>query len=198
MMNEPETKHEICGRLQIETLRQFGLKPHHRVLDIGCGWLRGGQYLIRYLDAGNYVGLDKDKGWLDKARGLLLADHELRAKEPTIRETATFRLYPHESFEFAWAFSVFTHLDEQQVDSCFASIRGHVACLLATYNRASSMILSGAHPRRVNEYTRVGYPFSVLAEIALRNGYRATDRGVFGHPSGQQLGVFDDRDTRSI
>ncbi len=33
---------EEIGRLQFEFLRARGLKPSHRLLDIGCGSLRGG------------------------------------------------------------------------------------------------------------------------------------------------------------
>jgi len=43
-----------CRDFQINFLRKMGLKTHHQVLDIGCGPLRGGIPLIRYLDAGNY------------------------------------------------------------------------------------------------------------------------------------------------
>ena len=46
------------GRLQFDFLRARGLKPAHRPLDIGCGCLRGGIHAIKYLDAGNYYGLD--------------------------------------------------------------------------------------------------------------------------------------------
>src|SRR5205807_6035012 len=49
---------EEIGRLQFEFLTGNGLKPHHRLLDVGCGALRGGLHFIRYLDEGNYVGVD--------------------------------------------------------------------------------------------------------------------------------------------
>lgn len=37
------------GRLQLEFMIGAGLKPHHKLLDIGCGCLRGGIYYIQYL-----------------------------------------------------------------------------------------------------------------------------------------------------
>ena len=49
---------EEIGRLQFEFLRARGLKPRHRLLDIGCGSLRGGIHAINYLETGNYYGLD--------------------------------------------------------------------------------------------------------------------------------------------
>jgi len=49
---------DVKRRFQLEFLLGAGLKPHHRLLDFGCGTLRGGLPLIEYLDQGNYVGLD--------------------------------------------------------------------------------------------------------------------------------------------
>ena len=42
--------------------------PHHRLLDIGCGALRGGVHFVRYLEDGNYAGLDVN-------RSLIAAGH---------------------------------------------------------------------------------------------------------------------------
>jgi hypothetical protein len=46
------------GVLQFDFLRQQGLLPQHKLMDIGCGALRCGIPIIRYLDEGNYYGLD--------------------------------------------------------------------------------------------------------------------------------------------
>jgi hypothetical protein len=53
---------EAIGRLQADFLVSPCLQPHHHLLDIGCGSLRGGAKLISYLDAGNYVGTDLNEG----------------------------------------------------------------------------------------------------------------------------------------
>lgn len=54
-------KWEEIGRLQFEFLVQQGLKPSHCLLDIACGSLRGGVHFIRYLQVGNYLGIDKER-----------------------------------------------------------------------------------------------------------------------------------------
>ncbi|MEU1167133.1 class I SAM-dependent methyltransferase, partial [Streptomyces sp. NPDC005921] len=46
------------GRMQFDYLVEHGLRPDHRMLDIGCGNLRGGWRFIGHLDAGNYYGID--------------------------------------------------------------------------------------------------------------------------------------------
>jgi SAM-dependent methyltransferase len=46
------------GLRKFSELHDWGLRRDERVIDYGCGSLRVGQHLIRYLDAGNYTGLD--------------------------------------------------------------------------------------------------------------------------------------------
>ena len=48
------------GSLQFEFLLKSGLKKSYCLFDIGCGSLRGGVHFIRYLNKGNYVGIDKN------------------------------------------------------------------------------------------------------------------------------------------
>ncbi len=50
------------GKLQFEFMVAQGLRPHHVFLDVACGSLRGGRLFIPYLDRGNYLGLDKERG----------------------------------------------------------------------------------------------------------------------------------------
>ena len=46
------------GRLQLDFLRGRGLEPEARLLDVGCGCLRGGVHLVEYLSPGRYYGID--------------------------------------------------------------------------------------------------------------------------------------------
>ena len=49
---------EKVGRHTLQTLLANGLEPSHRVLDFGCGSLRNGYWLMRFLDSGNYHGIE--------------------------------------------------------------------------------------------------------------------------------------------
>ena len=51
-------KWDEIGKLQFDFLKDEGLKPHHKLIDIGCGSLRGGIHFIKYLDKFNYFGTD--------------------------------------------------------------------------------------------------------------------------------------------
>jgi len=55
---------EEVGELQFNFLLKTGLKPHHQLLDLGCGSLRGGIHFIKYLQKNNYWGTDIRKDLL--------------------------------------------------------------------------------------------------------------------------------------
>jgi SAM-dependent methyltransferase len=43
---------------KFEAIRDWNLEPEETLIDYGCGSLRVGQHLIRYLDPGKYTGID--------------------------------------------------------------------------------------------------------------------------------------------
>ena len=49
-----ERSFEKIGRSQLVILLKNGLYPNSRVLDVGCGALRGGYWLINFLQPGCY------------------------------------------------------------------------------------------------------------------------------------------------
>jgi cyclopropane fatty-acyl-phospholipid synthase-like methyltransferase len=111
------------GRLQFEFLRARGLKPNHRLLDIGCGSLRGGIHAIEYLEAGNYYGLDINPSLIEAGR------HELKLaglthKNPHLALSDRFELGLFgKEFHYLLAQSVFTHLFANHIVRCFAGAR---------------------------------------------------------------------------
>jgi hypothetical protein len=66
-------KWDEIGILQFEYLVAKTLRPEHRLLDIGCGCLRGGVHFIRYLDPTNYFGIDVNQSLLDAGYNVELA-----------------------------------------------------------------------------------------------------------------------------
>ena len=59
---------EQVGQFQFHYLIAKGLRKDHKLLDIGCGTLRGGRYFIEYLDCGGYTGLDISPKALELAK----------------------------------------------------------------------------------------------------------------------------------
>ena len=52
---------EKTGRTELEALIRNGLNPWSKLLDIGCGALCGGYWMIHFLDAGGYHGLEPNQ-----------------------------------------------------------------------------------------------------------------------------------------
>jgi len=49
---------EKTGRTQLESLIRHGLNPWDKLLDIGCGALCGGYWMINFLRPGCYFGVE--------------------------------------------------------------------------------------------------------------------------------------------
>ena len=72
------------GKCTFESLVAAGVRPEHRVLDFGCGALRVGQWLIRYLEKGRYFGIDAHLPSLEAAVTYELPLHGLEQKQPRL------------------------------------------------------------------------------------------------------------------
>ena len=101
------------GQLQLDFLVARGLMPHHRLLDVGCGSLRAGVKVVRYLDPGHYAGIDLHESLLDAGYDIELVNEGLSHKLPRSN------LWADGEFDFSWcpmqidfalAQSVFTSL----------------------------------------------------------------------------------------
>lgn len=107
------------GDLQFRYLVEHGLEPHHYLLDVGCGPLRGGVRFIEYLEPGRYYGVDKNADVLVEAERVELAPRGLHEKRPTLAAMDDFdfrRL--GQTFDYALAQSVFTHLPLNSIIQC--------------------------------------------------------------------------------
>ncbi|MDD5475921.1 MAG: class I SAM-dependent methyltransferase, partial [Syntrophales bacterium] len=99
---------ERKGKIQIDFLRQRGLMPHHRLLDVGCGVLRGGLHFMEYLDSGNYYGIEARKGHIEAGRWEI-EQARLGHKNPHLLVNDAFEVERFgTTFDYAIAVSLFT------------------------------------------------------------------------------------------
>ena len=112
--------HVTRGNMLTEVLCEQGLKPHHQVLDLGCGALSTGVPLIRYLNEGNYVGLDPN-GWLIEAA--LQENSDLLAKNPIFLYNSDFTITRGGPFDYVIAHSVLSHAAYWQLEQALANVR---------------------------------------------------------------------------
>ncbi len=116
------------GRMQFDYLKIHGLRPEHRMLDIGCGNLRAGWRFIDYLDPGHYYGIDISPDILISAKQTVVT-YGLQDKLPhlTITRNLTLDFLPSGQFDVVHAHSVFSHSPIEIIDECLA----HVGRILA-------------------------------------------------------------------
>jgi hypothetical protein len=175
------------GQLQFDFLIARGLRPEHCFLDIACGSLRGGVHFIRYLDKGNYLGLDKEEVLIAKGIEEELGPGIYREKMPEFVISSDFEFHkfskrPH----FSLAQSLFTHLTAQDIRACFIRLRAFVDGdhqLFATF--------SEGNPRgnRSASHSHAGFKYAraEMEAFGSQTGWTPTYVGSWGHPRGQVM-----------
>ncbi|RZM14923.1 MAG: class I SAM-dependent methyltransferase, partial [Sphingomonas sp.] len=116
---------EEIGRLQLEFLIARGLKPHHVLLDIGCGPLRAGVRIIPYLDPGKYWGVDNNETLLRIGYDLELRRCGLQHRQPRdhLLCLSDFEFDRIDArFDVAIAHSLFTHLSLNRIRRCLTRL----------------------------------------------------------------------------
>lgn len=114
-------------RFQFEFLTSRGLAPEHRLLDIGCGTLRGGIPLIGYLQAGHYAGVEARASVLEEAKKEL-AEAALEHKHPVlINADDASRVELADPLDFAWAFMALIHMPDDTAAGYLEMLAGKLA-----------------------------------------------------------------------
>lgn len=187
------------GALQLSFLKQQGLAPHHRFIDVGCGALRGGLHFIGYLDAGRYHGLDINPSLLEAGRTELHAAG-LDARQPRLLADAGFSLDRFgERFDFGLALSVFTHLPMNSILRCLMAVADCLdpdGVFYASYFGSPAPAHPGPlthHPGGVQTYPDIDpfhYSLTELEWMASVARLSLADVGDWGHPRAQRMLAF--------
>lgn len=120
----PEQRWTLCGEHQLSFLTQQGLKPHHTLLDIGCGSLRAGKLFIPYLAKGNYCGIEPNEEALTCGIEKELGTDLLQEKNPTfcVGDDQFPCGYFNRKFDYVIAHSIFIHAATNQIKKCFSEV----------------------------------------------------------------------------
>jgi len=194
------------GKLQYEFLIAEGLRPEHAFLDVGCGVLRGGLHFIRYLDKGNYYGIDADPAMIEGAKRELY-ETDLEPKDAHLRVTKTFDVAFDRKFDFAIAQSVFSHLKWNSIFRALAAVSSELAPagrFYATFFRGPEGAerfeprSAPAHEGYTLHITTADadpfhYAFADFEYMCQQLRLEVDDIGDWGHPRGQQMLRFTRR-----
>jgi SAM-dependent methyltransferase len=186
------------GKHQLEYLISQGLKPHHKLMDIGCGAFRAGRHFIDYLDAGNYYGVDANHSVMQAGYDNELTD-EQRAKQPieNLRANDRFDTDFGVEFDFAIANSVFTHVSLNHIRLCMYRLDQVMkpgGAFYATYFvRKDSVPIDQIRPAKkrnkgfFTEKNNYVYYRTDLQWAARWGDWKHEYIGDWGHPANQQM-----------
>lgn len=194
------------GQLQLDFLIAQGMKPQHRLLDIGCGALRLGVKAIDYLEAGHYYGSDISHELVDAGYQKELSEGQ-RQKCPRdqflISDDFDFSALP-QPIHYAIAQSVFTHLPLNHIRHCLEKLAPYLeagAVFCATFwliPDTSALSEPYAQPGAIGVNpiitTAIADPYHYhagdLAHMVAQLPYNYEVVGDWNHPRGQQMVLF--------
>ena len=106
----PPMQYDFMGATQFRLLCTLGLRAEHKVLDLGCGSLRAGRFLISYLERGNYYGIEPNKWLIEEAIKDQLGSSIIEIKKPSFDHNSEFDTHVFNSkFDYIIAQSIFSH-----------------------------------------------------------------------------------------
>lgn len=187
------------GQLQLEYLIESGLKPSHKLLDVGCGCLRGGIHYLKYLDEGNYFGLDINYSLVEAGK-IEVEEAGLAHKKPNLIVDDRFLFSKFGTkFDFMVSVSVFTHLPFNNIVRCLNNARENLSqngIYYSTFFQAPTP--SHLEPIKqkpgeiVTNYDSDPFHYSIdeLAYMAKLARLELTVIGDWRHPRNQKMAAF--------
>lgn len=171
---------ERDGRLQLSKLLRAGLSPGSVVVEVGCGALRAGYWLIHFLDPDRYHGIEPNRAMIDTAREVLLEPGLEELKRPRFAYNDDFDLGVFGAVpDFVLARSIWSHTSRGQIRAMldsFAAIAAPDAVMLTSYHPASRLpwrrqayhgdawVGRGPASTAVEHRAVVAHPFSWIRE----------------------------------
>jgi hypothetical protein len=112
----PVPNFELTGSEHFIYLLAAGLTPQSKLVDLGCGVLRLGYWLIHFLDPLCYCGIEPHPQRLAMGIDTILEAEVREFKRPRFHSTADFDTSVFgEKFDFFLAYSIWTHASKQQI-----------------------------------------------------------------------------------
>lgn len=160
-------KWEAYGDAQLNCLINHGLKRNMSLLDLGCGTGRLARKVVPYLDMGRYTGLEISQEAFNQC--LILGAREGWARKMPTFKLSDGSLLPVEGkrFDVIWAWSVFTHLPPEWIQTIFAGLA------MIRWDRFLFSFKDAGNIERIG-LKGFSYPFSFFEGLCELYHYRVT------------------------
>jgi len=162
----PVKDFDKVGRLQLEVLLQEGAQPTSKVLDVGCGALRAGYWLLHFLEPGCYFGIEPNQKMLQAGIEYILEPGLLNRAKPKFSSAEEFDFTVFgTTFDFVLARSIWTHASKEQICSMLSSFvrtASPAGVFLTSYRPAS---LSARGTRRSPAAERLASRWALAARV---------------------------------
>lgn len=172
-----------------------GLVPASRVLDVGCGALRLGYWVMRFLDPGRYFGIEPQREMLRIGLEQLVEPEVVQHAQARYAHNDDFDLSVFgEQFHFVIARSIWTHAAQPQIAAMLGSFartaRPDAAFLASHYPATPAFRLGRRWPRLERGVTTL--PLEQLSPTLAR--LPRISRAP-AHDGGEWIGRSHDSDT---
>jgi SAM-dependent methyltransferase len=181
---DPERWYSI-GRLQYHFLCANGLSPSSKFLDVGCGSLRLGQFVIPFLNTGNYYGLEPEELLVQCGIQHEINPEVVRIKKPKFSHNYNFDFDSLDYFDYSIANSILTHLTPDDIRMCFSKLKKKTRPASVFYftffeGQSSTNQFSESHANRDWRYA-----FEEIVSFA--EGWDLDYIGDWNHPNHQKI-----------
>lgn len=149
-----------------------GLRPSSRVLDVGCGALRLGYWLMHFLEPGCYFGIEPQQEMLHVGLEELIEPDVVAHADAHFdaNENFDFSVFG-ETFDFVFARSIWTHASKPQISAMlrsFAATSSPEGVFLASYKPASTVALAAQAVPRLGPVARTMSLATLSPSLAQR------------------------------
>ena len=185
------TQFNEMGKGHFDYLIHKKLKPHHVFLDVGCGGLRTGQYIIEYLNNNNYFGLDRMPELIEFGLNNVLSAETVFEKQPKFSVNNNFNCdFVDKPVDVAWCQSLISHLSIKETKRCLKNIKNKMALngdIYFTYFQMDGLEREIAQKQKSNSKKDLYYSKETMDEIVKECGLKKIYNGIVGHPRGQWM-----------
>ncbi len=108
--------------LQFSTLLEEGLKPHHKLLDVGGGCGRGAYWATRYLNEGNYFVIEPDSKQLEILKSDVSDPNKVVLSDGN--KDFDFSVF-NVKFDFFLVWSMWSHCPRTDIEKCLNGFAEH-------------------------------------------------------------------------